>query len=130
MGFFKKTFLPILVTGIWINISETIRWELIVKSYWIEYYRNLDLVFPIELANNLIWMMWGFLVALVIFILSKKFNLLLTTFISWISIFVMLWIVLWNINMLPTEILKYVIPLSFIEVLVGAWICTKVSPNS
>jgi hypothetical protein len=31
---------------------------------------------------------------------------------------------------LPTEILKYVIPLSFVEVLVGAWICTKVSPNS
>ena len=101
-----------------------------MKSYWVEYYQNLDLVFPIELANNLIWMMWGFLVALVIFILSKKFNLLLTTFISWISIFLMLWIVLWNINMLPTEILKYVIPLSFIEVLVGAWICTKVSPNS
>jgi hypothetical protein len=122
---FKKTILPILLTGIWINISETLRWEFIVKNYWIEHYQNLNLVFPVELSNNLTWMTWGFLFAAIIFILSKKFNTIQTTFLSWFLVFVMLWIVLWNVEILPKSMLWIVAPLSLLEAYVGALICRK-----
>lgn len=129
MGYFKKIILPILLTGIWINISETVRWEFLIKSYWIDYYKNLNLVFPNEPVNGIVWLIWGFLFAAIIFILSKKFNLLQTTFLSWFVVFVMLWVVLWNVDMLPVCILWFVVPLSLFEAFIGALICKKMSPE-
>jgi hypothetical protein len=127
MEYFKKTIIPILLVGAWINISETVRWLLIIESHWIEYYKNLNLVFPNEPVNAIVWMIWGFLFGAIIFVLSKKFKPLQTALISWITIFVMLWIVLWNIDILPMSILWYNIPLSFIEAYIGVLICNKVS---
>ena len=127
MEYFKKIFIPILLVGIWINISETVRWLLIIESYWIEYYKTLRLVFPSEPVNAIIWMIWGFLFAIIIFVLSKKFNPLQTVFISWLTLFAALWIVLWNIDILPVNLLWYNIPLSFFETYVGVLICNKVS---
>ena len=113
--------------GIWINISETVRWLFLIESYWIEYYQKMHLVFPNDPVNAIIWMIWGFLFAIVIFVLSKKFNPLQTALISWLAVFVMLWIVLWNINVLPVKILWYVVPLSFFEAYIGVLICKKFS---
>ena len=125
MANIKKTILPILITGIWINISETVRWVLIVEEYWIEHYQKQNLVFPTELGNVLTWMIWGFSFASVIFILLKKFTLMQTTFLSWFVTFVMLWLVLWNIDNLPVDILWIVIPLSLFETFIGVLICKK-----
>ena len=125
MSQFRKSILPILLTGIWINVSETVRWELLVKSYWIEHYQDMNLVFPSALMNGITWMIWGFFLAFSIFIISKKFNLIQTTLLSWFMVFVMLWVVLWNINVFPVTILFIVVPLSWIEVFVATWICKK-----
>ena len=125
MEFIKKTFLPILTAGIWIILSEAVRWEFLIKVYWIEYYQNLNLVFPNEPINGITWLIWGFLFAIVVFILSKKFNLLQTTLISWFIVFVMLWVVLWNIDMLPGGILWFVVPLSLFEAFIAALICKR-----
>lgn len=125
MQYLKKTIIPILIIGVWINIFETVRWLLIIESYWIEFYTKLNLVFPNEPINGLIWMTWGFLLATIIFLLSKKFTSLQTTIITWLAVFFMLWIVLWNINILPLGILLYVVPLSFIEIYIGVIICKK-----
>ncbi len=126
---FKKTILPILLTGIWINISESVRWLLLVEEYWVEHYQTLNLVFPTGPISGLIWMIWGFCFAAVISILSKKFTLLQTTLLSWFVAFVMLWLVLWNIDILPVGILWIVIPFSLFEAFVGALICEKFSHN-
>ena len=125
---FKKTLLPILLTGIWINVSGTIRWIFLVKSYWVEYYRKLDLIFPTESINGVTWVIWGFIIAIFIFIISRKFNLVQTTLITWFLVFVMQWVVLWNIAMFPVNTLWTIIPLSFIEVFIGALICKRTSP--
>lgn len=127
MNYLKKTILPIFLAGIWINISETIRWEFLVKSYWIDKYQSMNLVFPTEMSNNLTWMIWGFLFSTIIFILSKKFNLLQTTLLSWFAVFVMMWVVVWNIDILPVSMLWFVVPLSLFEVFVAVWICKKLS---
>ena len=125
MEMFKKTLLPILLTGIWINISETIRWLFFAESYWIEHYQQLGIVFPTDPARGLIWMVWGFMFATTIFILSRKFNIIQTTFLSWFVAFVMLWIVLGNINILPVGMLWVVVPLSLLEAYVATLICKR-----
>jgi hypothetical protein len=127
MKYFKNTALPIFIAGVWINISETVRWMLIIESYWVEYYESLNLVFPNNPLNAVIWMTWGFLYSAIIFVLSRKFRPLQTTLIAWLTVFVMLWIVLWNIDILPVKLLWYNIPLSFIETYVAVLICNKVA---
>jgi uncharacterized protein YybS (DUF2232 family) len=42
--------------------------------------------------------------------------------------FVLMWVVAWNLNVLPAGILLYAVPLSLLEALVGAYICRKMSP--
>lgn len=125
MGIIKKIVVPILITGIWINISETFRWLLLIESFWLEKYQHLNLTFPNETINMITWMIWGFLYAIVIFVLSRRYNLLQTTLLSWIVAFVMMWIVIWNVGILPTKMLWINIPLSLFETFIGAWICIR-----
>ncbi len=127
MSHLKKTILPILLTGIWINISITIGWILILKSYWIEKYQSLNLVFPIGITNNIVWMIWGFMLATIVFILSKKFTVLQTTFLAWFVAFIMLWVIIWNVGILPTGMLLFNIPNSLFVTFISALICKKLS---
>ena len=127
MGNLRKVFLPILITGIWINISEAVRWIFLIKSYWIKHYQTMNLAFPNKPINGIMWIIWGFIFAAIIFILSKKYSLIQTTFLSWFIVFVMTWIVLWNAGMLPTGILVFVVPLSLFETYIGVLISNKLS---
>jgi len=72
MDYLKKTFLPIFIAGIWLNISATVKWIFLIESYWIEKYNNIGLVFPSESINNIVWMIWGFLFAAMIFEFHKN----------------------------------------------------------
>ena len=129
MNYFKKTIIPILLTGIWINLFETLRWEFLVKSYWLKHYEQLEIIFPSGMINNSVWMVWGFMLATTIFLISKKFTLIQTTLLAWFAVFVMLWAVLWNIGMLPHGMLWIVAPLSLFEAFTGALICKKLASN-
>lgn len=125
MKIIKRIILPILITGIWINISETVRWILIIESFWIEKYKELNLTFPNETINMLVWMIWGFFFASTIYILSKKYSLFHTTLFSWFVAFAMMWIVVWNVGVLPTGMLWINIPFSLLEAFIGSLICIK-----
>lgn len=129
MRILKKTILPILITGIWINVSETIRWELLIKAYWLEQYETLGLVFPNSMVNIFVWMIWGFFFAITIFVLSTKFNLLQVTLFSWFVAFIMMWVIVWNVGILPTSMLWFNLPLSLFEAFIGALICKKMLQN-
>lgn len=123
----KKTVLPILLATIWISISEFVRNELLLKSFWVEHYQKLGLVFPSEPINGAVWGLWSLLFAISIFIVSKKFSLIETTLLSWFVGFVLMWVVIGNLNVLPYGILLYAIPLSLLEAFVAALIIKKLS---
>ena len=53
-----------------------------------------------------------------------------TTLISWFVAFVLMWIVTWNLNVLPIAILIYAVPLSLLEAFIGSYICIKISYNN
>lgn len=130
MNFLKKTILPILLATIWISISEFVRNELLIKSYWVEHYEKLGLVFPSEPINGAIWGIWSLLFAIAIFIIAKKFSLIQTTVLSWFFGFVLMWVVIGNMGVLPDGLLYIAVPLSLLEVFVAAFIIKKLAGNS
>jgi len=127
MNVFKKTILPIVLAGIWISISEFVRNEFILKSFWLEHYQQMGLLFPSEPINGAIWGIWSFFYAVSIYIFSKKFSLLQTTLFSWFVGFVLMWLVIGNLNVLPYKILPFAIPLSLLEAFIASFIIEKLS---
>jgi hypothetical protein len=111
----NKTILPILLATIWISISEFVRNEFLVKSFWIKHYQDLELTFPAKPVNGAMWGIWSLLFAVAIFIIAKKFTMIQTTFLAWFVGFVMMWVVLGNLGVLPYGLLLYAIPLSILE---------------
>ena len=129
MNLQSRNIMAVILTGIWVNASEFFRNEVLLKKYWIDHYQSLGMTFPSEPKNGMIWVAWGFLFAIGIYIISKKFNLIQTTLISWFMAFVLMWVVTWNLNVLPGAILIYAVPLSLLEAFIGSYICIKISPN-
>ena len=127
MKLLRSTILPLLLATLWISISEFVRNEFILKSFWTNHYQALGLTFPTEPVNGAIWGIWSLLFAIFIFIISKKFTLIQTTLISWLVGFVLMWVVLGNLGVLPYGLLPYAIPLSLIESFLAAWIIKKLT---
>ena len=127
MKFLKNIFLPILLATIWISLSEFSRNQFLLNTYWTKHYAELGLVFPSAPINGAIWGIWSLVYAIVIFIISRKFSMLQTTIISWIIGFVMMWLVIGNLGVLPYGILIYAIPLSILESFIATMIVKKLS---
>jgi hypothetical protein len=122
MRVIKHTILPVFLATVWISISEFARNEFFVKSFWIKHYQDLGLTFPSQPVNGAVWGIWSFFFACLIFILSKRFTLVQTTLLSWFAGFVMMWIVIGNLGVLPYGLLWCAIPLSMLESFIGALI--------
>jgi hypothetical protein len=125
MKMLKGIILPVLLSTVWISISEFFRNEFLLKTYWVKHYEGLGLVFPSTPVNGAVWGIWSLVFAIVIFLLAKKFSLLQTTVISWLAGFVMMWLVIGNMNVLPFSILWYAVPLSLLEAFVATWIVKR-----
>ncbi|MEI7502175.1 MAG: hypothetical protein WCJ61_02730 [Paludibacter sp.] len=125
MNLIKKIILPILLATVWISISEFVRNEFLLKSYWTAHYKSIGLVFPSEPINGAVWGLWSLLFAIAIFIIAKKFSLWQTTFLSWFVGFVFMWVVMANLGVLPEGLLYYAIPLSILESFLATFIIKK-----
>lgn len=124
-----RSIAAVTVTGLWVNASEFLRNEVFLKTYWMEHYQSLGMTFPSEPKNGMIWVAWGFLFALAIYFISRKFRWMQTALIGWLAAFVLMWLVTFNLNVLPTAILLYAVPLSLLEAFLGSYITIKMSPN-
>ncbi len=122
MNTLKTSLLPILLATVWISLSEFVRNEFLLKSYWTAHYENMGLTFPSEPVNGAMWGVWSLLFAIAIFVLSRKFTLWQTTFLTWGVGFVLMWVVTGNLGVLPYGILVYAVPLSMLEAFLAAWI--------
>jgi hypothetical protein len=127
MNFIKKTIVPILLATVWISLSEFARNEFLAKSYWTNHYKSLGLVFPAEPINGAMWGLWSLLFAIAIFIIAKKFSIMQTTLLAWLVGFVLMWIVIGNLGVLPYGLLFIAVPLSLLEAFVAALIIKKIS---
>ncbi len=115
MSSLQKSILPVLLATIWISLSEFLRNEFLLKTYWTEHYQSMGLVFPAEPVNGSVWGIWSLCFAIAIYIFSKKYSLWQTVFLAWWVGFVLMWLVIGNMNVLPYGILPIAVPLSFFE---------------
>jgi hypothetical protein len=118
----------LFIAWIWISISEFVRNQFLLQSYWVQHYSHMGLVFPASPANGAVWGLWSLVFAGVIGVVAQKFSLWQTTALAWVFGFVMMWLVIGNLNVLPYGILFYAIPLSMLEAFVAAWIIKKMAP--
>ena len=123
----KKKVLPILIATIWISLSEFARNSILLHNYWIDHYHGLGMTFPEEPINGAVWGIWSLFYAIGIFIISQRFSLLQTTFLSWFVGFVFMWLVIGNMGVLPFGILPFAIPLSLLEAFIATLIIRKLS---
>ena len=125
----KKYLLAILSAGVWMNISEFIRNELLIKHIWINGFNKIGLQFPSESINGAVWGIWAFIFVSVLALLTTRFDVLKSALISWLIGFVLLWIAMWNMGILPSGLLYWAVPWSFVEVYVAALICNRFTTN-
>ena len=121
----KKEILGVIAATIWISISEFTRNSLLLHSYWVEHYRKVGMTFPEQPINGAVWGIWSLCFALAIFFMSRKFTLIQTTFLSWFVGFVLMWLSMGNLGVLPFGILPIAIPLSLLEAYVASLIIFK-----
>jgi hypothetical protein len=129
MNRLSRHWTAILVSGLWINASEFFRNEVLLKSHWTSHYLSLGLTFPSGPVNGMVWMLWGFLFATGTMHLSRATTLLKAVLIAWLFGFVLMWLVLWNLNVLPVDILPYAIPLSLLETWGAVYVCQRLVPR-
>jgi hypothetical protein len=122
----KKTIVSILLGTLWTSASEFFRNSVLLHGYWLDHYRKMNLVFPEAPMNGAIWGIWSLLFCIGIYFLSQKFSLWQTTFLSWFVAFVLMWITIGNLGVLPFAILPIAIPLSLLECFVATYIIIKV----
>ncbi|MDZ7698454.1 MAG: hypothetical protein U5R49_16520 [Deltaproteobacteria bacterium] len=118
----KKITLAVVISGIWITASEFVRNVVMFKSYWLNKYSALGHPFPSSPINNLLWVAWCFFLAGCTVYLVRKLSFVGAVLITWILGFVMMWIVMWNLSVLPTGLLPVAAPWSFVEVIVAVLI--------
>jgi hypothetical protein len=120
-----KTIIAVVVAGVWVGLCEFVRNQFVLSSVWQNHFQGIGLEFPAKPANGMMWMVWSFLMAGTTFAISRRFNLPQTTLITWVMGYVMMWVVIWNLLVLPVGILPVAIPFSFVEALGAAFICRK-----
>ena len=115
----KRYLFAILAAGVWMNVSEFIRNELLIKHLWVNGFKEIGLSFPSNPINGAIWGVWAFIFVSILAWLTTKFDALKSTVISWVMGFVLLWIAMWNMGVMPGELLFWAVPWSLIEVYIS-----------
>lgn len=118
----KSSLKPILLAALWIGFSEFVRNQVLFTSYWVDHYRNMGLEFPASPINGIVWMLWSAVFASLIYILRDTFTQLETIALGWVIGFVLMWLVIGNLAVLPYTLLWFAIPLSVVEVYGAVWV--------
>lgn len=123
----KEKIFSVVAAGVWIVVSEFVRNEFLFKSYWVDHYNSIGLKFETLPLNGILWLVWSFAMAYLIFRLLQKFSFSEAVFLAWLAGFVMMWITIYNMQVLPVRILIVAVPLSLLEVLVAGVIIRKIA---
>lgn len=122
-----RPIVAILSATVWISLHEFIRNQLILIDHWTAHYTSMGLTFPGDPVNGAVWGIWSMCFAVVIFFIARRSSVLETGILAWSVGFVLMWLVVGNLGMLPLSILPYAIPWSMVEVFGAVWIVKKVA---
>jgi hypothetical protein len=120
-----RPLLTILVTAFWISASEFFRNQILLNNQWISHFNSLGISFPQAAINGMVWGVWSLAYAFLIYLLARRMPFKETIFIAWFAGFVLMWLVIGNLSVLPIKILWLAVPLSILETYVATWITKK-----
>lgn len=122
-----RPIVAILSATVWISLHEFIRNQLILIDHWTAHYTSMGLTFPGDPVNGAVWGIWSMCFAVAIFFIARRSSVLETGILAWSVGFVLMWLVVGNLGMLPLSILPYAIPWSMVEVFGAVWIVKKLA---
>lgn len=78
----SRVVLAILAAGIWMNLSEFVRNELLVRELWINGFSAIGLSFPSDPVNGAVWGVWTFIFVTVLVLLTRTLGVIRSTLMS------------------------------------------------
>lgn len=123
--------LALIVNFIWINASEVFRYFAFVMPMMREAFPLVPDVAPMNLPVFMIWSVWDTIVVLTATLLpwmamkvfgASAMRALLYGTGVWMSVFVILWLGLYNMNMATADVLAFALPMAWVEMVVAALI--------
>lgn len=127
----KQFVIITLITSVWINLSEVFRYFVLVMPRVKSFFDDRLGVADMDLVIFSVWGLWDTLLTAILafffWLFAKSFgNNQTTVFVSgtmvWLAVFVIFWIAAANMGLSDWSILLITLPLSWIEMIVGAWI--------
>ncbi len=118
----------IVVATAWIGASEFLRNQIVFNSYWTDHYRKLGLTFPSAPIHGAVWGVWSLALAVILYVLTQKFSFWQTVFLGWVNGFVLMWLVIGNLGVLPFSLLWFAVPWSLLEVTGAVWLLSRFKP--
>lgn len=122
-----RLLLAILAATVWISVNEFLRNQWLLIDHWTGHYAALGLSFPGEPVNGALWGVWSLCFAVLILIVARRFTLWETAALTWAFGFVLMWLVVGNLGVLPFSVLPYAIPWSMLEVFGAVWVLKKLA---
>ena len=114
---------------IWVNASEVFRYFVFVMDMMQTAFPQIADIAPMNLGVFAIWGVWDTIIVFAIcgfsWLFFEKFgyglgNAVIAGTLFWLSVFVVLWLGLFNMNLATLEILAVVLPLALLEQVVAA----------
>jgi hypothetical protein len=75
------------------------------------------------------WVVWGFVFSACPVALRQKLSYMETRLVGWVMGFVLMWIVIGNLQVLPLRILPLAVPWSMVEVGLAVFLAQKIMRN-
>ncbi len=131
---FKQYAIITLIVSNWINISEVLRYFLLVMPRVKSFFQNRSGIAEMDLGIFSIWGLWDtLLTAILVFVFwiyAKSFGnnrkaIWVSGIIVWFAVFVIFWVATANMGLSSWNILLITLPLSLFEMIVGAWFSSK-----
>ncbi|MDW3193985.1 MAG: hypothetical protein R8G66_16545 [Cytophagales bacterium] len=131
----RQFILIALVTSIWINASEIFRYFVFVMPMTKDYWQAANqAVAEMNVVVFSIWGLWDILLTgVLVFVVwlygqvfgSSMKSILTSATLVWAAVFVIFWVASANMGLSNWEILLVALPLSWIEMVIGGWIATR-----
>jgi len=123
--------LTFLLTTLWINASEVFRYFVFIMPMMQEYLSALPNVADMNIRIFMVWGIWDTILTFAVVGFSWIYlervgfstrNAIICGTCVWASIFVILWLGLYNMNLASPVILLGALPLSWLEMVIAALI--------
>lgn len=127
----KKFIITSLLVSIWVNISETARYFMVVMPEMKKTLSNVPDIAPITLQPSIIWILWSILLSMLTvflyFLYAEKYgknkkSIIVAGTISWAFFFLLFWIAMPNMNLSNWSFIIFPLSLAWIEIIVATYL--------